>query len=160
MKDEIPELNYARDALKILETSLELVSQGRPEFYRVAALQLRLLLCDTTRRHNRVVDISLARRLWPELRLNALNAQGVFDPSLDLLPLSDWLAQRLPPAAAPGITLRGLIRRICDQEGGAHVDLKPQAGLQGVPDAPGWVCKAGTEALRAIEALERSREGR
>jgi hypothetical protein len=158
--DEIPELAYARDALKILETSLELVRQGRSEFYRVAALQLRLLLCDTTRRHNLVVDISLARCLWPELRLYAMNPQGDFDPSLDPLPLSEWLVQRLPLAAVPGVTLRALVRRVCDQEGGAHVDLKPQAGLQGVPDVPGWVCKAGVEALRALRALERAQEGR
>ncbi len=157
---EIPELTYARDALKILEISLELACRGRPEFYRVAALQLRLLLCDTTRRHNRVVDISLARRLWPQLRLYALNPQGVFDPSLDPLPLSGWLAQRLPLVAAPAVTLRALIRRVCDQEGGAHVDLKPQAGLQGVADVPGWICKAGAEALRAILALERAQKGR
>ena len=160
MKDEIPELTYARDALKILETSLELVGQGRTEFYRVAALQLRLLLCDTTRRHNRVVDISLARRLWPQLQLYAFNPQGRFDPSRPQLPLSEWLAQRLPLSAAQGVTLRSLIRRVCDQEGGAHVDLKLQAGLQEVQDTSGWVCKAGVEALRAIQALERAREGR
>ncbi len=158
--NEISELTFARDALKILETSLELVDQGRCEFYRVAALQLRLLLCDTTRRHNRVLDISLARRLWPGLQLSALNLLGSFDPSLPPLPLSEWLAQRLPLAGSQAVTLRSLIRRVCDQEGGAHVDLKPQAGLQGVPDVPGWVCKTGAEALRAIRGLERVQEGR
>ncbi len=149
---EIPELIYARDALDILNTSLELVQQGRLEFYRVAALQLRLLLCDTTRRHNRVVDISLAVRLWPEVHLQALNQAGFFDPGLDPLPLSEWLAQRLPLPSGQVLTLRGLIRRVCDQEGGAHVDLKPEAGLPEVPDVPGWMCKAGAEALRALRA--------
>ncbi len=160
MKDEIPVITYARDALKILATSLELVEQGRTEFYRVAALQLRLLLCDTTRRHNRVVDISLARRLWPGLQLYSLNPQGLFDSSLPPRLLSEWLAQRLPLEGSQSVTLRALIRRVCDQEGGAHVDLKPQAGLRGVPDVPGWVCKAGVETLRAIRALERAQEGR
>ncbi len=156
----IPEYTFAHDAVKILATSLELVDQGRHEFYRVAALQLRLLLCDTTRRHNRVVDISLARRLWPRLQLYAINLQGRFDPSLRPLLLSEWLAQRLPPAGSQAVTLRALIRRVCDQEGGAHVDLKPRAGLQGVPDVPGWVRLAGAEALRAIRALEGAQEGR
>ncbi len=154
------ESKYAQDALKILQTSLELVSQGHLEFYRVAALQLRLLLCDTTRRHNRVVDISLARRLWPRLRLRALNTEGSFDPNLESLPLSDWLAQRLTLKSGSGLTMRALIRRVCDQEGGAHVDLRPQAGLQAVPDASAWVCKAAEEALRAIQAQERAAEGR
>ncbi len=160
MMNEIPELKFARDALKILETSLELVEQGRTEFYRVVALQLRLLLCDTTCRHNRVVDISLAQRLWPHLQLYALNPQGRFDPSLPPFQLSEWLAQRLPPEGGLPFTLRTVIRRVCDQDGGAHVDLKPQAGLQGLPDVPGWVCKAGAEALRAIRALEGAQEGR
>ena len=158
--NEIPEIMYARDALKILQTSLELVGQGRLEFYRVAALQLRLLLCDTTRRHNQVVDISLVRRLYPQLRLFALNQEGLFDPRLDPLTLSDWLAQRLLLVAVQALTLRALIRRVCDQEGGAHVDLKPEAGLRGVPDVPGWVCKMGVEALRAIRAQENAQEGR
>ncbi len=163
MMDEIsenPYPRYGRDALKILETSLELFEQGRAEFYRVAALQLRLLLCDTTRRHNRVVDISLARRLWPGLQLYALNPNGQFDSTLPPLLLSEWLAQRLLPESSPAVTLRALIRRVCDQEGGAHIDLKPQAGLQGVPDVSGWVRKAGVEALRAIRTFERALEGR
>ncbi len=160
MMQEIPELAYARDALKILETSLELVEQGRSEFYHVVALQLRLLLCDTTRCHNRMVDISLARRLWPGLQLYSLNPEGRFDPSLPPRLLSEWLAQHLPLEGSQAVTLRALIRRVCDHEGGAHVDLKPQAGLQGVPDVPGWVCKAGAESLRAIRALERAQEGR
>ena len=47
---EIDLFGYGYDARRILATSLELIEQGRPEFYRVAALELRLLLCDTTRR--------------------------------------------------------------------------------------------------------------
>jgi len=147
---EIPELVYGQDAVKILSTSLELIAQGRPEFYRVAALQLRLLLCDTTRRHNRVVDISLAPRLWPELRLHPLNEQGIFDPAMPPLPLDRWLMQPIPTSWGGTQTLRELIRRVCDQQGGAHVDLKPRAGLQNIPDVPGWIRKAGLEVKAAL----------
>ena len=154
------ELIYANDSVKILVTSLELVEQGRLEFYRVAALQLRLLLCDTTRRHNQIEDISLAKRIWPHLHLHPLNLEGFFDSDLDPIPLSDWLAQRLPLPSGEALTLRGLIRRVCDQEGGAHVDLKPAPGLPAQPDVIEWVCKAGAEALGAIATQEKSIKGR
>ena len=157
---ENPEFIYARDSLRILGTSLELVKQGRLEFYRVAALQLRLLLCDTTRRHNQVVNISLSKRLWPDLHLHPLNQDGFFDPGRNPVLLSDWLAQRLPLSSGQVLTLRDLIRRVCDQEGGAHVDLKPESGLPALPDVIDWVCKAGTETLRAVEAQEKSIKGR
>jgi hypothetical protein len=150
---EIPDLVYGLDALKILETSLVLMEQGRPEFYRVAALQLRLLLCDTTRRHNRPVDISLVRRLWPALALHPLNRQGIFDPQLVPIPLETWLEQGLAGELGDSLSLRQLIRRVCDQQGGAHVDPKPAAGLQGVADVPGWIRKAGLEVCRALAEL-------
>jgi hypothetical protein len=120
---------YARDALQILVTSLDLSRRGRPEFYRVAALQLRLLLCDTTRRHGEVVNVSLLPRLLPQLLLAPLGADGAFDTRAKPLPLDIWLEQPLPApitllaAAAPGgLTIRQLIRWVCDQDGGAHVD--------------------------------------
>lgn len=147
---------YGWDAWRILATSLELIEQVRPEFYRVAALELRLLLCDTTRRHSRTVDISLARRLWPDLRFYRLNAQGQFDAGLEPLALDSWLAQVISCGAGCTITLRELVRRVCDQDGGAHVDPKARAGLQGVEDVPGWICKIGAEAQRALQkAAER-----
>jgi hypothetical protein len=142
---------YARDAWRILATSLELVEQGRSEFYRVAALELRLLLCDTTRRHNRLVDISLARRIWPGLRLSPLNSQGQFDAGLELLDLDAWLAQPIPLGPGRALPLRELVRRVCDQDGGAHVDPKPRAGLHAVDDARRWICLIGAETLRALE---------
>ena len=79
--ESFPQQQYGQDALKILRTSLNLMDQGQPEFYRVAALQLRLLLCDTTRRHGRSVDISLASRLWPDLRLHPFGPLDQFDPA-------------------------------------------------------------------------------
>jgi len=148
--EQIPAFNYGRDSWLILSASLELIEQGHSEFYRVAALQLRLLLCDTTRRHNRRVDISLAKHLWPDLHLNPLNPQGQFDLGLAPIPLEKWLAQLLPGVAGQSITLRDLIRRVCDQDGGAHVDYRPQAGLQDITDVPGWICKIGAEVARVI----------
>lgn len=153
---EIDLFGYGYDARRILATSLELIEQGRPEFYRVAALELRLLLCDTTRRHNRTVDISLARRVWPDLRLYRINEQGEFDARLEPLALDAWLALPIPLSPGGTIALRELVRRVCDQDGGAHVDPKARAGLQGVEDVPGWICKIGAEARRALEkAAER-----
>ena len=130
------ELAYARQSVGILLTSLELMAGGRPEFYRVAAVQLRLLLCDSTRQHGQVVDISLAGRLWPDLRLPAL---GPGEESIEL-PRAAWLEQRPEPE---GLTIRGLIRRVCDQDGGAHVDPKPQAGLPPELDPAGAMARVG-----------------
>jgi hypothetical protein len=146
-----PEQKYGQDALKILNTSLNLIDNRQPEFYRVAALQLRLLLCDTTRRHAQMVDISLAKRLWPDLRLHPLNALGHFDANLPPLLLDDWLMQVLPGDASRSITLRQLIRRVCDQDGGAHVDLKPRAGLHRIADVSAWIYKIAAEVISALE---------
>ena len=148
--EQIPAINYGRDSWLILIASLELIEQGHPEFYRVAALQLRLLLCDTTRRHNRRVDISLAKHLWPDLQLYPINPQGQFDRELAPFSLEKWLAQPLPGVAGQSITLQDLIRRVCDQDGGAHVDYRPEAGLEGVTDVSGWICKIGAEVARVI----------
>jgi len=115
-------LDYTRSALRILRRSLELARCPEPDFYRVAALELRLLLCDTTRQHERVVDVSLVLRLWPDLLWPTLGADGQFTAS-PALSLPAWLEQPLPQG---GLTIRQLIRRVCDQDGGAHVDLRQQ----------------------------------
>ena len=127
---------YGRDVLQILLTSLDLSRRERPEFYRVAALQLRLLLCDTTRRHGEVINVSLLPRLLPDLHLAPLEPDGTFNRLASPLPLEVWLDQPVPAimissTAAPvsaasgssgGLTIRYLIRWVCDQDGGAHVD--------------------------------------
>jgi hypothetical protein len=133
-------LAYARDSLEILRLSLQLCRQDRRPFYRVAALQLRLLLCDTTRRHGQVMDIALLPRLIPKLDLPAL------DPGGHRLPLEDWLAQPVPGLA---LTVRQLIRRVCDQDGGAHVDFKPEAGLQGLDPAQ-WIQTIGEIVVNSV----------
>ena len=129
-------LAYARDSLEILGYSLQLCRQGRRPFYRVAALQLRLLLCDTTRQHDQVVDIAVLPQLFPNLELPAMSPGG------KRLPLKDWLAQPVPGQSDQPLTIRQLIRRVCDQDGGAHVDFKPEAGLESL-DAAEWIQTIG-----------------
>ena len=151
---------YARDALSLLEANLRLYLQGRHPCYRVAALELRLLLCDTTRIHSRMVDISLAGRLWPELRLHRLSPAAYrleFEcdpPSLDRVA---WLAQSLLlPESSPHnlhdpLTLRGLIRLVCDRDGGAHVD--PRDGSPIPAQAAGWIVDTGDYILGQLTPL-------
>lgn len=130
---------YLEDSLHILTASLEQVENGAAPFYRVVALQLRLLLCDSSRRHNRLEDSSLAEQLFPDLALPALT------PPHAPLPLAQWLEQ----PAAPGLSVRQLIRRVCDQDGGAHVDPHPQAGL---PDLPPQEIQSAVYHLGQITA--------
>lgn len=137
-------LAYGRDALRILRDSLLLIQQGQRPFYRVAAVQLRLLLCDTTRRHNRVVDIAVLPQIIPDLDLPALGPGG------KRLLLNDWLAQPIPGLADQALTVRQLIRRVCDQDGGAHVDFKPEAGLDGL-DPAGWIQTIGEIVVNSVE---------
>ena len=129
-------LAYARDSLEILSYSLQLCRQGRRPFYRVAALQLRLLLCDTTRRHDRVVAIAVLPQIIPDLELPEIA------PGFRNLSLKDWLAQPIPGQPDQALTIRQLIRRVCDQDGGAHVDFKPEAGLESL-DAAEWIQTIG-----------------
>jgi hypothetical protein len=130
---------YARDSLEILRQSVDLYQQGHIEFYRVAALQLRLLLCDTTHRHNQIVDIALLPRLAPGLKLAKIGMKGINNPDLPLLTLRDWLSQPLPLETNPPVTIRQLIRQVCDQDGGAHVDLKPDSGLEELTQPAEWI---------------------
>jgi len=116
---------YYRDALNLFSLALEAQRAGNPAAYRLAAVQLRLLLCDTTRRHNRVEDISLAPRIMGSLSLPSLDGA----PDSQRLPLKDWLAQEVELTPGQRLTVRELIRRVCDQDGGAHVDPHPHAGL-------------------------------
>ncbi len=137
-------LAYARDSLEILKHSLLLVRQGQSPFYRVAAVQLRLLLCDTTRRHNQVVDIAVLPQILPGLELPAIA------PSGKKLLLSDWLAQPIPGQANQVLTVRQLIRRVCDQDGGAHVDFKPEDGMAGLDPAE-WIQTLGEIVVNSID---------
>lgn len=131
---------YARGALDIIASCAALYRQGNEACYRVVAAQLRLLLCDTTRRHDRVVDISLAPRILPGLSLYPADLPTLtpdwsgelrFDTGQERLTLRAWLGQMIPLRADQPVTLRELIRAVCDQDGGAHVDLRAHGGALG-----------------------------
>lgn len=158
MADSPPPLStYLHETLTILECNLRLAQRGSPECYRVVAAQLRLLLCDTTRAHGQVIDISLARRLWPDLQLHPLNAAGQYDRKLPPLPLTEWLAQPVSvQITTPGTlpTLRELIRLVTDQDGGAHVDLKPHSPLWGWIDRAAWILRTGEYIIHELGSLQ------
>ncbi|MEA4908590.1 MAG: hypothetical protein VB089_13265 [Anaerolineaceae bacterium] len=119
MSDD-PLYTYTQEILGMLRACVEHIQAGQALFYRPAAVQLRMLLCDTTRRHGQIVDISLLPQVSPRLSLPLLGEA----PDGDRRPLETWLEQSLP--TQPPLSVRQLIRRVCDQDGGAHVDLKPQ----------------------------------
>lgn len=128
---------YALDSVDILRQSLILYDGGHENFYRVIAVQLRLLLCDTSFRHNRHVDTALIPMLLPELRLQPLDDDG--HPCPDALPLElhSWLDS--PAVPGSGLTIRRFIRNVCDLDGGTHVDIKPLAGLSNNESSRQWL---------------------
>ena len=142
-----PLLPYTRGALDILRASLQHMQSGQPAFYRAAAVQLRLLLCDSTRRHNRRVNLALLPQVAPTLRLPRLTLLGEPDETQPPLPLAEWLEQPLaPPGGAPLIVSR-LIRLVCDRDGGAHVDPNPQ--VLPAESAADLIAKIGAVVLNA-----------
>lgn len=148
----IDDLSYALDALDILRESIRLAVGGHTGFYRVAAAQLRLLVCDTTRRHGKIVDISLLPRLIPDLELPELDLDSKTISPADEIPLADWLKQKITLGKRSEVTIRQLIRLVCDQDGGAHVDYKPQSALRGTSIYPQAVLSIAGVVLTAVEA--------
>lgn len=146
-------LAYAIDAVRILQEAVRLQREEQHYFYRVAAVELRLLFCDTTRIHERRVPLALAGRLWPDLRLPSLSESL---PEGSLL-LKDWLEQKLPEG---DLTIRQLIRRVCDQDGGAHVDTRPHARLPEEFHTEEWIGKLGEIALAVLIPLLRKETGK
>jgi hypothetical protein len=156
-------LLYARDALRILERNLGLYRRGEWECYRVVAAELRLLLCDTNRIHDRLVDISLVPRLFPDLALGsqaviaAAEAPGeprlVFQPAPAALPLQDWLAQELLAPWGKPVSLRELIRTVCEQDGGAHVDPRALADLRTWKERAGHIVAIGEYIASVLAPL-------
>jgi hypothetical protein len=118
---------YTVDALNILDHSISLYAEGHESFYRVAAAQLRILLCDSNFRHGKSEDISVIPVLLPDLKLQPVDSNGQPQLSASPVDLQTWLD--LPSHIEEELTVRQLIRRICDVDGGAHVDIKPLAGL-------------------------------
>jgi len=140
---------HARAALHLLECSILLYRQGDDAFSRVAAVQLRILLCDTTRRHNRMESLALLPRIEPQLNLPNLST-GTF------MSIQAWLEQPLP--AMPEMSVRDLIRRVCDQDGGAHVD--PHANTPPPPMAGEWIIQLGEILLAELVKRQPPRESR
>ncbi len=139
---------YTLDAASILKQSILLMEGGQLSFYRVAAAQLRILLCDTTFRHDRVEDISILPILFPQMKLSPL--QGSKNPgSVKALPLTDWLAQ--PAGQGLELTVRQMIRRICDVDGGAHVDPKPVNGIPAGTNQAEWILMISKLLLPELE---------
>lgn len=166
-KEQVRLLAYARDSLTLLEQATALYRQGVQPAYRLAAVQLRILLCDTTRRHNQTVALSLIPRLLPELQLPPLQpafTEGeacgeIWMENVPLINLDEWLDQQIGVQQGQGqFSLRGWIRTVCDQDGGAHVD--PRAALMQLADvhasAERLVLLAENLALYLRERLELS----
>lgn len=142
---------YTLDAVSILERSLELCKTGHPSFYRVAAVQMRILLCDTTFRHDHQEDIAILPILFPELMLHRLDANyrpRMDEPKIDLL---TWLNSIADPKS--NLTLRQIIRRVCDVDGGAHVDLKSQAGISDQETARLWIIAIGEYLVPLLDEV-------
>lgn len=138
---------YLADVLTILRTSLKLARQGQRFFYRVAALQLRILLCDSTRLHNRPLELGLLPRLRPRLALHPLTKDGAFDRSAPPIPLQDWLNQPLPLKNDSPLTIRRLIREVCDRDGGAHVDVRAHLPPASRAERAEWILHLGEYLL-------------
>ncbi len=124
--------DYLRDSIRLLRQAVVSYHAGEVAFYRVAALQLRLLLCDSVRRHDHSEDISLLRRVHPGYVLPPIDGEGHIKTGAPLT-LDAWLEQPLHGQNGEILSVRLFIRRVCDQDGGAHVDPKPEAGLAAFP---------------------------
>lgn len=145
-------LEFAQDAAIILHEALHQIDIGNFHFYRVAAVQLRLLLCDTTRLHNRMIPTALAARLWPDLRFRTLSRDHP-----ELLELSEWLEQKMPEF---DFSVRQFIRRVCDQDGGVHVDIRKNNQLPCKEQTVNWIFKVSSNVLEALDPLIRAERRR
>ncbi len=145
MEDISAELleTYLAESLTILRTSLELARQGQWFFYRVAALQLRILLCDSARLHNQPLELGLLPRLRPHLELHSLNKDGTFNLSAPPISLQDWLNQSLLLKSGSPLTIRRLIREVCDHDGGAHVDVRTPLPPEVRQEQAEWIFRIG-----------------
>ena len=142
---------YVRDALRLIRGAVEQYHAGVYPSYRLVAAQLRLLLCDTNRVHNRLTDVSLLPRARPRVRLHPLLAGRLeLDRQAEKLSLKEWLSQPVP--AYPALTLRELIRAVSELDGGAHVDLKPESPLWGFEGRAEAVVKVGEIILEELES--------
>jgi hypothetical protein len=143
---------HALDSIEILRKSLYLVEEGNAPFYRVIAVQLRLLLCDSTRRHGKIEDISLLPRWLPGIKLQKLdeNGQHLSDPVG--LTIHEWLNQKLAFDSVHKQTIRQLIRQVCDQDGGAHYDPKIQSRLAQNANSRNFIIRLGRNLVHEVDS--------
>ncbi len=143
---------YLKDSLNIIAQSLKSINSGQTFFYRVIALQLRLILCDTLRVHDEVVDISLIRRIEPNIQLHLISwdVDTVLPPKK--LSLDDWLSTPIPGTKDEPITIRKLIRQVCDTDGGAHIDQR--ANLVFPPDYREWIIRLAGSVLSDLKKYQ------
>ncbi len=137
-------LDYTRGAAEILRRCVALYNGGETVFYRVMAVELRLLLCDTTRLHNAPLDLALLPALFPDLKLPALDGG-------EALPLDAWLEQTVNAGGGARMTMRQLIRQVCDQDGGAHVDRRAQMGVEDAAERARLIRAAAGAVLEALQ---------
>ena len=144
---------YLKDSLNIIAQSLKLINSGQTFFYRVIALQLRLILCDTMRLHDEVIDISLIRRIEPNIQLHSIlvDADRTIDP--ETLSLENWLSTPLPGTKDEPFTICKLIRQVCDTDGGAHVDQR--ANLIFPPNYREWIIRLAGSVLSDLKKYQR-----
>ena len=140
---------YVRDSLEILGTSLDFARDRQPIFYRVVAVQLRLLLCDTTRLHGRMVDTSLLPAVWPGIKLMPPLGMKASDFPGVPIDLPDWLGLEIPILVKP--TIRRLICKVCDQDGGVHVDRRVNIAEHDPVEARAWIVRIGETVLEQIK---------
>lgn len=134
--------DYLNGSLEIVRWNCEAYQRGCRACYRVLAGQLRILLCDHKREHNRWHNNSLVFLLFPEITIARLhedwpvhpNAHPVFPDQLtstdtSRLPLQSWLEQIIVISPTRQMNIRNLIKLISEKDGGAHVDLTGQAWM-------------------------------
>ncbi|RPJ97276.1 hypothetical protein CW357_01010 [Rummeliibacillus sp. TYF005] len=128
------------EAMKILEYSIMMVEFFElEEFNNVIAAQLRLILCDTSKRGSKIIDNSLIRKIQPNPQLhqikelvnltvdgNSFVPDELFDYEKPRIPLSDWLNQVILSITLQNkkqdITIFDFIKHSANKSGGAHVD--------------------------------------
>ena len=140
-------LEYSQAIKNILKNSLYLYHRGESVFYRVMAVQLRILLNDTTRRHGRTRDISLLPLVSPDLELPV---PAGLSPISDKLPLKDWLNLQIK-IDEDSLTIRQLIRRVCHRKSGAHVNPKVNAGIPHSKETQKWIVQLSELVLKSME---------
>lgn len=135
------ELNKLKEIIKVLEYSLIMVEYfGLKEFNNVIAVQLRILLCDTAKKNEKIVDNSLVKKVYDDPRLYPISndlikldegtafipKHTMFDYSSRAIELDKWLEQVIYQISfnekVHKFTIKDFIKYASNKSGGAHVD--------------------------------------